>query len=405
MKEPTMAFLKTQFKKYYQNLMENNELHYPVNAEQREWGWIPFSVSSDTTMYRHESILDYDSLGDYLVQNGPCHIYHSVAMYEAPSERSMREKGWLGADLIFDLDADHLEHYDPDAEYSEMLEEIKTELLKLIDILENDLGFDDMMITFSGNRGYHVHIHDEDVRSLGKNSRRQIVDYIRGIGFEMDSILIESETGKGVSGNKNSKTIHSIDQSGGWGKRVHDSFQRYLDEFMLNDDISTEEKVEELTKYDGVSEKRAKAAVNSFKASSNALRQGRLSPHPAGKPVMKEYANMVVEDQSAHIDEPVTTDINRLIRLPKSLHGGSGLQVTPIGSSKEDVEQFDPLTDAVPSFFDDGQVTVKYTDDTTVTLNEKTVEIETGKVEEISKDIAIFMMVRGMAEYIDHNDQ
>jgi DNA primase small subunit len=45
----------------------------------------------------------------------------------------MNEKNWLGAELIFDLDADHL----PDAprNYADMLELVKKETFKLMDFL------------------------------------------------------------------------------------------------------------------------------------------------------------------------------------------------------------------------------------------------------------------------------
>ncbi|CVK33100.1 DNA primase small subunit domain-containing protein [Methanoculleus bourgensis] len=37
-----------------------------------------------------------------------------------------------------------------------------------------------------------------------------------------------------------------------------------------------------------------------------------------------------VRDAGARADEPVTTDIKRLIRAPGSLHGGSGMRVVPL---------------------------------------------------------------------------
>jgi len=398
-----MAFLKTQVKKYYKDMKKRGEMYHPPEEVQREWGWIPFSVTSDTTMHRHESIIDYDSLEDYLITHGPAHMYHSVARYDAPSERIMSEKGWRGADLIFDLDADHLEQYDPDAEYSEMLEEIKVELLKLIDILDKDLGFDNMMVTFSGNRGYHVYVRDEDAIRLGKDSRRQIVDYIRGTEFELDDVLIERQTGTGDSGRKTSNTLQYFNTDGGWSRRIHESFCRYMNQFILNDEISTEEKIEELKKFNGVGENKATAALNFFQSNEKLLVQkGRFSPHPAGKSVMKAYADMVIEDQNSHIDEPVSTDINRLIRLPKSIHGGSGLQVTPIEIDK--IEEFNPTVDAVPSFFTKGNVTLKITNGGEITINNKTVNVETGDTATVSKEVAVFMMARGRAEYIDHKD-
>jgi DNA primase small subunit len=59
---------------------------------------------------------------------------------------------------------------------------------------------------------------------------------------------------------------------------------------------------------------------------------------------------------SAEIDEPVTSDIKRLIRLPMSLHGKTGLRVTPM--EREELDSFDPLRDAVPDLYPDRPVEV-----------------------------------------------
>jgi DNA primase small subunit len=55
----------------------------------------------------------------------------------------------------------------------------------------------------------------------------------------------------------------------------------------------------------------------------------------------------------AHIDEPVTTDIHRLIRLQGSLHGKTGFAVTRV----RDLEAFDPFRDAI-AFKSDETITV-----------------------------------------------
>ena len=49
--------------------------------------------------------------------------------------------------------------------------------------------------------------------------------------------------------------------------------------------------------------------------------------------------------RAALADEPVTTDTKRLIRMPTSLHGGSGMRVQPL--ELRDLPDFDPLVDAV----------------------------------------------------------
>src|SRR2546430_1301985 len=106
----------------------------------------------------------------------------------------MEEKGWLGADLIFDLDADHL----PNAakmSYPEMLEAIRLKIIHLYDdFLRSDFGFEEkaMRLVFSGGRGYHIHVFDERVWPLGSHERREIVDFITGKGLEVDSVFRES---------------------------------------------------------------------------------------------------------------------------------------------------------------------------------------------------------------------
>ena len=59
-------------------------------------------------MRRHVKFNSINDVKTYLQQNTPAHCYHSVAYYEDPGKMSMVEKEWKGADLIFDLDADHL---------------------------------------------------------------------------------------------------------------------------------------------------------------------------------------------------------------------------------------------------------------------------------------------------------
>src|SRR5207247_8297966 len=113
--------------------------------------------------------------------------------YENPNAPTMEDKGWLGADLVFDLDADHL----PGAKslsYSEMLEAVKSGITKLWDrFLHGVLGVDEkkMRIVFSGGRGYHIHVFDQRILPLGGHERREIVDFITAKGLDPDSVFQE----------------------------------------------------------------------------------------------------------------------------------------------------------------------------------------------------------------------
>jgi len=58
-------------------------------------------------MLRHKGFRNVDALRSFLKTVVPSDVYYSSAYYERPEE-DMRGKGWLGADLIFDIDADHI---------------------------------------------------------------------------------------------------------------------------------------------------------------------------------------------------------------------------------------------------------------------------------------------------------
>ena len=67
-----------------------------------------FMPWGDRPTDRHRAFMDPSSLHSYLVQRFPHSCFHSTAYYDDPSQRTMADKGWRGADLIFDLDGDHL---------------------------------------------------------------------------------------------------------------------------------------------------------------------------------------------------------------------------------------------------------------------------------------------------------
>ena len=63
------------------------------------------------------------------------------------------------------------------------------------------------------------------------------------------------------------------------------------------------------------------------------------------KGLQKNLVRIAVKEAAIFPDEPVTGDVHRLIRLPGSLHGGSGLRVTTIES--KELENFNPMVSAI----------------------------------------------------------
>src|SRR5437870_5034213 len=186
-KEATTQFLKTQFHRYY----DGSKPTLPDRFGRREFGFMFWTAG---IVQRHLGFSREEELRSFLSSRVPAHAYYSSAYYETPNAPTMEEKGWLGADLIFDLDADHL----PGAQsmtYPEMLEAIRLKIVKLYDeFLVEDFGVDvsNMRIVFSGGRGYHIHVRDPRVLTLGSHERREIVDWIFGTAFDTRSAFKET---------------------------------------------------------------------------------------------------------------------------------------------------------------------------------------------------------------------
>ncbi|MDX1534716.1 MAG: DNA primase catalytic subunit PriS, partial [Thermoplasmata archaeon] len=176
-REATLRYLRATFAHYY----ETQPLSLPPRFGRREFGFITFEGGF---VLRHLGFAQEEELYRYIHSKSPAHIYHSAAYYETPGAPTMAEKGWMGADLIFDLDADHIPGWQK-LGYPGMLEAVKAQVVRLIDdFLVGDLGFaeEDIQIAFSGARGYHIHIRDPRVFTLESHERREIVDYVTGTG-------------------------------------------------------------------------------------------------------------------------------------------------------------------------------------------------------------------------------
>jgi len=183
MKPATLEFVKQRFADYYQR----QNLTVPSSLEQREWGFVFFDAAAEVRMRRHMAFADPLELGAYVKNLVPAHVYYSTAYYQTPSAPTMNEKHWAGADLIFDLDADQIVR----GPYAMMLARVKEETEKLLGMLTDELGFarNHIRIAFSGGRGYHIHVTDIAVRGWGSQERREIVDYVCGIGLDPGVML------------------------------------------------------------------------------------------------------------------------------------------------------------------------------------------------------------------------
>ncbi len=387
MEDRTRNYLRGRFGDYYADA----DLSVPPEPAAREWGHIPYTESDGTTMVRHRSLLDMggdaQSVREFLEREAPRHAYFSAARYDDPDNRTMAEKGWRGADLVFDLDADHLPGVDEDqASYAEMLAACKDALQRLLDLLREDFGFadDELLIVFSGGRGYHVHVRNGALLDLDSEARREIVDYVRAVDLDRDDLIRTVSYG--------GTTRRELKTGGGWGRRVHRELVEFVAELR---EMDREDALEALTAFDGIGDGRASTILDAAERNPDAIREGNVEAGGPGlRKLIEALTAQVVGNETAPIDEPVTTDVRRLIRLPGTLHGGTGFVVKPIDPA--DLDAFDPLEDAVAHRFRGQRIMVNVTEPGPVDLGGETA-LEPGP-QSVEEYVGVFLMARGRAE-------
>jgi DNA primase small subunit len=368
--EASREFVYQKFTEYYKD--PSIVIPAPVHPEQREFGYLMFK---ERFMVRHRSFNSTSSLRSALAETVPSDVYHSCAYYENP-DFDMDKKGWLGADLVFDIDADHIPtncdkiHDEfkctkcgfsgrgiipetcPACEATKFeaktwpcdlcIASARDETAKLIDMLENDFGFssDELHVFFSGHRGYHVHLEDEAVRSLDAMARKEIVDYVTGLGLAV--LDKEADEKRGKRGGAKRFSLHNF----GWNKRLKVG----MENFLLN---ATKEDL----KVVGI---KNKALLDNRKTIiKRAINEGRWeSINGVSVQTWLKLAEYVRDSESAKIDTVVTTDIHRLIRMNGTLHGKTGLKKVEFPA--KNLQDFDPFTEAVA--FKKGEVKVLVSD-------------------------------------------
>lgn len=289
-------FIGKWFEHYYRSNID--EIIPPHGLSHREFGFILFKGK---TMVRHKAFKGVNELKMFINDLVPADAYHSSAYYERP-EADMDEKGWQGSDLVFDIDADHLslpcrlEHdkwiclncgmlgrgnspegcpkcggkiHEKSWICEQCLEAAKEETVKLINFLMDDFGFsrNELQINFTGHRGYHVHVVSDAVTLLGREERKEIVDYITGTGIDFS----------------------------------------LLDAYRKSEGVDTPNWIRRILKR-----------VNSEKTP---LR---------GKERLVKVVQQVIDEISVKIDTVVTTDIHRLIRIGGTLNSKTGMKVVKI---------------------------------------------------------------------------
>ncbi len=298
-------FLQRLIRRYYRG----RPLAEPYYLPSRE---VAIYSLEDQAYIRHLSFSSMNLLYQYITKRKtPLHLHYSSAYYEDPAAERMEDKQWIGSDLIFDIDSDHFEgcsgvvsicikenkHYSGKVKkcgngekpvvYPLMgfkcIERGWEEARRLVEILRDDMGFKEITVSFSGNRGFHVHVYDEDAKKLTGEERREIVDYTALKNIDYTRVIPPI--------GRRQKTVFFTNYEKGWRRRL----------------------LEELVER-GVAENVGGLYKASFDDAAEAL-----------------------EELGINLDPVVTMDVSRLSRFDYSIHGKSGLVVYPLDYSREEL--------------------------------------------------------------------
>jgi DNA primase small subunit len=389
-----------RFGQYYQHA----PLWSPPRIKTREWMFIPFGGAPPL---RHKSFSSVSQVQSFLSQRAMHSCFYSTAYWRRPYELKMAEKLWQGADLIFDLDGDHLPGV-TDRDFPGMLAVIQDQAWSLWnDFLEPEFGFkeDHLQITFSGHRGFHLHYRDPALFHLDSEARRELVSHIRGEGVDVQGGLAR----------------YHDQQAKGWTQRIRDGMDAMIDtlrEIHRGADGSAsalrrlESELQAMQDREGTTSQRSAAAIR---------RLAELMDHDQRVARLKDgkfeilgnyqalFLNLLKADASVVLgsagetDEVVTIDVRRQIRWPTSLHGKSGMRVSEFPLSRLDPDghnPYNPLNEAFVLGLDQTAEVEWTVDDAIAQFGDRRLESTIGERIQVHESGATFLVLKGWAQLV-----
>ncbi|MFH1789085.1 MAG: DNA primase catalytic subunit PriS, partial [Candidatus Altiarchaeota archaeon] len=323
----TKVFVRKKIKDYYWRA----RVAAPSQVQMREFG---VGTLEDKIKVRHKKFSSERELSNFLKRDAPSYISYSAALYEFPENQPMEAKNWLGADLVFDLDAP-MRFFD-----ATVFDSVKEETLNLLEFIYDDFGFaeKDVNVNFSGSKGYHIHIASDEVKWLSGDARREIVDYVTGSGLDLKYFMQEVEV-DGFSPDRSGEYRKSAGArlgptagDVGWAGRIYGTVHDFLS------------KPESFRDVKGVGPKTVKKLEKDRERNLASVESGNWQ---GILDVREHLMQRVVDNRAVQLmgdtDKMVTIDTSRLMRLPDTIHGGSGL----LAARVKDIDKFNPLVDAV----------------------------------------------------------
>jgi DNA primase small subunit len=356
LEEKEKQFVLRRFSEYYRKA----SVEVP-SVEQREFGVGGFEKKIES---RHMGFESNAALQNYLIKDTPLYISHSIAYYKFPKATPMENKGWAGGDLIFDLDV-HAGIFLSKEEQ----EKVRNDAMRLVeDFLLSDFGVkkESLKMVFSGNRGYHVHVRDPAYRMLEGEARREISDYIAGKGLDYRSFFSSPEEDKWkIYGPK----------EGDRGYRGR--FYRMAVKVLGENPAAIHRRLL----------KPEEAAL---------LREGMrtgLWSKTSIKDIVErmEVVAKMLPVQCIDVDTGVTIDTKRLIRVPNTLHGSTGL----IAKELKSLDNFEPYRDAIAFGEEPIRIEALQPLPAQEFLNSTMEKLEKGEKKEVPLSYGMYLLLKG----------
>lgn len=301
MNDKELRVIQSHFRTFYQRAMPT-----VVALSQRElgFGW------RKKIDYRHKAFSSQREYERFVLQDVPLYISASTAYYRFPDKQPMSAKEYAGADLVFDLDAPRSTQ---DHEHREMLCEgclldVHQQALQILAFLKDDFGLKGILV-FSGQKGFHIHVRGEQVWDLSKEARRQMAEYVAAEGLDAEAFFSKAAA-YSDSSERNVGTLQGPSaESGGWAGKIYGVMRKAIE----SNDVAA-------LKAFGVSKKHRDDVAARPAEMVAQLELGNWSAF-CSKPNVEALVSAVKVVQT---DKAVTFDLHRLLRVPESLHGGTG---------------------------------------------------------------------------------
>ncbi len=355
----TVSYLRDLFRNHYQH----NPINSTIALDTREVGIGDFGKKISS---RHLSFRNNKALNKFLVDNTPFYISYSAAYYKYPDRRPMEKKELYGSDIVYEFDADDFDlpckekhdvwfcsncesfgkgHKDVCSECQGKLEVIewvcdkclghtKAETLRLMDFLETDFSLDpkSFVISFSGSKGYHLRIIDPKIIPLSKSSRLQMMNYIQGKDRNLEKLGFEYKRKQWYCPNPDVKN--------GWSGKIMLFIKNYIKS--MNEEQLKKDFTYSKIKATKILDQR-EVILN--KMYNNILWHTFSSDSKQDAKFWEDLLTLAISRLGFRID-PTSSDIYKIMRMPDTIHGGTGLLSNKI-KDRESLKNFDPFIDSV----------------------------------------------------------